>query len=148
MSTARLRAQLTAAVEWGLRFVDRAELTAAVAEGAPLDGSAAIVFDDSLVGVHHAVLADLGLPATIFVVSDALGSAPAWWPGAARVMTPAEVVEMAGAGVVHSTAGGRHRAGVGQFGLRHARWPRGWPSTPERRCAACGCAWPTAAPTR
>ena len=101
VSPAQLRDQLTAAVRWGLRFVDLGELTDAVLAGAPLDGLAAIVFDDSLVGVHHhavPVLAELGLPATVFAVSGALGASPPWWPGAARVMTAGELAEVAALG--------------------------------------------------
>jgi peptidoglycan/xylan/chitin deacetylase (PgdA/CDA1 family) len=44
------------------------------------------------------VLLDLGLPATVFTVTDRLGQSPAWWSGAARVMTRAEVSEMAANG--------------------------------------------------
>ncbi|HEX2063500.1 MAG TPA: polysaccharide deacetylase family protein, partial [Acidimicrobiales bacterium] len=101
VSPRQLRAQLTAARAWGLRFVDLAELTEAVASGEDLDGMAAVVFDDSLAGVHHhalPVLLDLGVPATVFAVSDALGTSPPWWPGAARVMTRAELEEMAALG--------------------------------------------------
>jgi peptidoglycan/xylan/chitin deacetylase (PgdA/CDA1 family) len=88
-------------MEWGIHFVDLLTLTAAVASGGPLDGLAAIAFDDSLVGVHHhamPILAEMGLPATIFVVSDALGTSPPWWNGAARVMTQAELLEGVEAG--------------------------------------------------
>ena len=97
----RLRDQLGWALEWGLRFVDLTDLTEALEQGRSVDGQAAIVFDDSLVGVHHhamPVLADMGLPATVFTVSGALGTSPAWWSGAARVMTKAEVRELASVG--------------------------------------------------
>jgi peptidoglycan/xylan/chitin deacetylase (PgdA/CDA1 family) len=102
VSTARFRQQLRHAMEWGLRFVDLAELVSAVISGHDIDGLGSIVFDDSLVGVHHdalPVLVELGLPATIFTVSDALGSTPPWWDGAARVMTRREVEEAASAGL-------------------------------------------------
>lgn len=101
VSPAQLREQLTAAIRWGLRFVDLAELTDGLLAGRDVDGLASVVFDDSLVGVHHhalPVLAELGVPATVFAVSDGLGSSPPWWPGAARVMTPAELVETASLG--------------------------------------------------
>jgi len=101
VSTAQFREQLASARRWGLRFVSLTELTDAIVGGQGLDGLGAVVFDDSLVGVHHhamGVLVELGVPATVFTVSDALGSSPPWWKGAARVMTEAEVREMAGAG--------------------------------------------------
>jgi len=101
ISTAQFRAQLLSAQAWGLRFVSLAGLTDAIVEGRSLDGLGAVVFDDSLVGVHHHamdVLLDAGVPATVFTVADALGSSPPWWKGAARVMTEAEVGEMAAAG--------------------------------------------------
>ena len=93
--------QLTTAQRCGLRFVDLVDLSEAFLAGRPLDGLAAVVFDDSLVGVHHhavPVLLELGLPATVFAVTDRLGQSPAWWPGAARVMTEAELVELVSLG--------------------------------------------------
>jgi|NGEPerStandDraft_6_1074524.scaffolds.fasta_scaffold06291_4 peptidoglycan/xylan/chitin deacetylase (PgdA/CDA1 family) len=101
ISPGQFRRQLRAAVRWGLRFVDLAEITERLDRGGSVDGLAAIVFDDSLVGVHHhamPVLRELDLPATVFTVSGELGTQPAWWPGAARVMTKVEVAEMAAAG--------------------------------------------------
>jgi len=102
VSPSRLRQQLGRAVGWGVRFVDLAELTSAVISGDDTDRLGAIVFDDSLVGVHHhalPILVEAGLPATIFAVSDALGSVPPWWQGAARVMTRSEIEEAASAGL-------------------------------------------------
>lgn len=96
-----MRRQVAAAQSWGIRFIDLADFSQRAIDGAELDGLAAVVFDDSLVGVHHyamPVLLDLGVPATVFTVSAALGTDPAWWPGAARVMTRAEALEMAAAG--------------------------------------------------
>lgn len=101
VSTAQFRDQLLLARRWGLRFVPLAELTDAMTGGHCLDGIGAVVFDDSLVGVHHHamdVLLEHRVPATVFTVADALGSSPPWWEGAARVMTQAEVSEMAAAG--------------------------------------------------
>lgn len=101
VGTALFRRQLTLAQRWGLEFVDLVDLTDRFLAGRSVDGLAAIVFDDSLVGVHHhamPVLLELGLPATVFTVTDALGREPAWWSGAARVMTEAEVREMASLG--------------------------------------------------
>jgi peptidoglycan/xylan/chitin deacetylase (PgdA/CDA1 family) len=113
VSPSRLRQHLRSAIQWGLRFVDLAELTTAVVSGHDTDGLGAIVFDDSLVGVHHhalPLLVELGLPATIFTVSDALGSTPPWWDGAARVMTPAEVEEAASAGLRVASHTRTHRS--------------------------------------
>lgn len=101
VSPAQLRRQLTTAVDMGVRFVDLVTLTEAFLSGQPVDGLAAVVFDDGLVGVHrHAlpVLADLGLTATVFAVTSGLGSSPPWWRGAARLMTRGELAEVAGAG--------------------------------------------------
>lgn len=98
VSTATFRRHLLDARGWGLRFVALADLTAAFLAGGDLDGMAAVVFDDSLVGVHHhamPVLLELGIPSTVFTVTNALGQSPPWWSGAARVMTHAEVTEMA-----------------------------------------------------
>ena len=98
VSAQLFRRQLEAAVRWGLKFVHLAELTDLVLAGEGVDGMAAIVFDDSLVGVHHhamPILLDLGLPATVFSVTARLGQSPPWWSGAARVMTEAEVMEAA-----------------------------------------------------
>ncbi|MDT7550655.1 MAG: hypothetical protein QOE84_3049 [Actinomycetota bacterium] len=101
VSSALMRRQLQDALRWGLRFIDLADFSERAIAGSSLDGLAAVVFDDSLVGVHHhamPVLLELGVPATVFTVSAALGRDPAWWPGAARVMTRAEAEEMAAAG--------------------------------------------------
>lgn len=121
MTPGQLRSQLRWAVEWGLRFVDLPELVEALVTGRSLDGLAAIAFDDGLVGVHrHAVpvLTELGLPATVFAVSDALGASPPWWKGADRMMTRAELLE------------------VGQAGLRIASHSRTHPRLPRLDTAA------------
>jgi peptidoglycan/xylan/chitin deacetylase (PgdA/CDA1 family) len=70
--------------------------------GVEPDGLAAVVFDDCLVGVHHhalPILAELGIPSTVFTVSEALGSPPPWWQGSGRVATRDELLEMHAAGV-------------------------------------------------
>ena len=71
--------------------------------GEPVDRLGAITFDDALAGVHrHAlgILTELGLPATVFVVSDRIGiAAPDWYPGSDRVMTEQELREVADAGI-------------------------------------------------
>lgn len=101
VSPSQMRRQLLMARRAGLRFVSLEQLTEKFREGRDLDGLGAVVFDDSLAGVHHhamPVLLELGVPATVFTVSAALGEDPAWWPGAARVMTSDEVREMADCG--------------------------------------------------
>jgi peptidoglycan/xylan/chitin deacetylase (PgdA/CDA1 family) len=101
VSTDRFRSQLIWAMEWGLQFVELQELSEAFTQGASVDRQSAIAFDDSLVGVHHhamPILLELGLPATVFTVSAALGGKPPWWGGAARVMTRDELLEMGTAG--------------------------------------------------
>jgi peptidoglycan/xylan/chitin deacetylase (PgdA/CDA1 family) len=103
LSPARLRAQLAQVQGIGTRFVGLGELVDALLAGDPLEGIAAVTFDDGLVGVHdHAlpILAELGVPATVFVVSDRPGADdPPWYPGADRTMTGEELVEVAEAGV-------------------------------------------------
>ncbi|HEV3135375.1 MAG TPA: polysaccharide deacetylase family protein [Acidimicrobiia bacterium] len=103
VTPAALRAQLIAAVHWGVCFVPLPDLCERVLRGEPVDGLGAITFDDALVGVYRSavgVLSELGLPATVFVVSDRLGAEePAWYPGSDRVMTMDELRELAAAGV-------------------------------------------------
>ena len=103
LSPDRLRAQLSLVSRSGARFVTLAELVDAFLAGDPLDGLAAVTFDDGLVGVHHhalPVLLDLGVPATVFVVSDLPDTAhPPWYPGSARTMTRAELKELSDAGI-------------------------------------------------
>jgi peptidoglycan/xylan/chitin deacetylase (PgdA/CDA1 family) len=85
----------------GVHFVDLHDLTARLLRDEPVDGLAAIVFDDALVGVHrHAAptMDDLGVPATVFPVSQVLGAKPDWWPGSQRTLAPRELVELRGAG--------------------------------------------------
>ncbi len=103
VSPAALRAQLSTAARLGLEFVTLPELGERVLRGESVDRLGAITFDDALAGVHrHAlgILAELGLPATVFVVSDRIGVvAPAWYPGSDRVMTVQELREAADTGI-------------------------------------------------
>jgi peptidoglycan/xylan/chitin deacetylase (PgdA/CDA1 family) len=103
VSAAALRTQLAEAARLGMRFVPLPELGERLLAGDSVDGLGAITFDDALIGVHRnavGVLSDLGLSATVFVVSDRLGvSAPAWYPGSERVMTVDELREVARAGI-------------------------------------------------
>jgi len=116
VSPSQMRRQLVMARRAGLRMVSLEELTRTFREGGDLDGLCAVVFDDSLAGVHHyamAVLLDLDVPATVFTVSSALGQDPPWWPGAARVMTPDEVKEMADCGFTIASHTRTHRSLAG-----------------------------------
>lgn len=101
VTPARLRRQLSIATSCGLRFVELGTLVDTLAAGGDPDGMTAVTFDDGLDGVYrHAmpILADMGIPATVFAVSAAFGIAPPWWSGAARVMTRTEMSELAAAG--------------------------------------------------
>jgi peptidoglycan/xylan/chitin deacetylase (PgdA/CDA1 family) len=79
---ARFREQLERATA-RLRIVPLAELLRRRRDGRPLRGLAAVTFDDAYRGVlRHAVpvLAELGIPATVFVVAGALERhVPFWW---------------------------------------------------------------------
>jgi len=113
VSPGRLRWQLRTAQSWGLRFVALSELVDALLTGGELDGRGAVVFDDGLIGVHrHAapILAELGIPATLFAVSGALGTSPPWWPGSARVMTGGELRELVEGGFAVASHARTHRS--------------------------------------
>lgn len=95
------RRHLLQAKAAGVRFVDLHDLTARLLRDEPVDGLAAVVFDDALVGVHrHAapVVDDLAVPATVFPVSQVLGAPPSWWPGSRRTLEASELVELRRAG--------------------------------------------------
>lgn len=116
VSPSQMRHHLLMARRAGLRIVSLEELTDAFREGRDLDGLGAVVFDDSLSGVHHyamPVLLELGIPATVFTVSAALGEDPAWWPGSARVMTAGEIREMAACGFTIASHTRTHRSLAG-----------------------------------
>jgi len=113
VSPARLRAQLESALGWGLRFVDADSLVDDLRAGRAVDGLAAITFDDGLVGVHEhalAVLRDLGLPATAFVVGAGWGERPEWSPRDRRTMTLPELRDLVAAGVRIGSHGVSHRS--------------------------------------
>ena len=100
VTPSQFRAHLELALTSGLRFVALAALVDAVESGAPVDGLATVTFDDGLVGVaEHAapILDELGLPATIFAVSDRLGASPDWWEGARRTLSARELREVCSA---------------------------------------------------
>lgn len=106
VSAGQLRAHIDTLRRAGMEIVPLGTIVDRLLAGRPVDGLAALTFDDALVGVHHHaldVLRATGAPATIFVVADALGVAPPWWPGAERTMTVDELREATAAGVeLHS----------------------------------------------
>lgn len=62
---------------------------------------AAITFDDALGGLYSngmPVLAQAGVPATVFVVADHLGVSPPWWEGMPATMTAQQLGEWVAAG--------------------------------------------------
>lgn len=97
----QLRMHLTSLRRWGLRLVSLGDVVDALLAGDDVAGTVAVTFDDALQGVHrHAlpVLAELEVPFTVFAVSAELGTDPAWWPEAGRIMTKAQLLEVAAAG--------------------------------------------------
>lgn len=115
VSAGRLRQQVGAAQRWGLRFVPLSDLVTRLRAGDDVGGLAAVTFDDAIGGVfHHAagILADLGVGATVFAVSDELGGATGWWEGSADTMTAAQLCELAELGWE-----------VGSHGRTHATLP-------------------------
>jgi peptidoglycan/xylan/chitin deacetylase (PgdA/CDA1 family) len=102
LSPVQLRAQLEAISDWGFTFVSFREIGDRLERGESLDGLVSVTFDDALVGVRdHAleILSDLGIPATVFVVTEVQGVDPPFWPGAARTLDAAELRLLAGTGV-------------------------------------------------
>lgn len=85
----------------GFRVVPLGTLVDALAAGDDATNMVAITFDDALVGVFDLaapILAELDAPATVFVVSDAIGESPAWWPGSQPVMSDSSLDALASAG--------------------------------------------------
>lgn len=97
-----LRAHLRLLRRCGLRVVPVPEIADRLADGRSVQGLAAVTFDDGLIGVlRHGlpVLLEENVPATVYAVSDHRGAPPPWWPGSARTMTGAELLEVRAAGV-------------------------------------------------
>lgn len=102
VTAAQLRTHVRVARRVGFTFVTLAELTDRCRRGESVDGLAAVAFDDALAGVSRhglPLLDELGVPSTLMTVSTAWGSPPRWWPGSARTMTRAELVEAVAHGV-------------------------------------------------
>lgn len=111
VSVSRFRQHLVVLARLGVEVVSLAELSRRHRHGRSLDGLAAVVFDDAVVGVHHLALPELaarGWPATLMPVIDHLGVEPPWWPGSQRTMTRAELVEAVSGGVSLAAHGTSH----------------------------------------
>lgn len=92
--------QLDVVAALGLRWVTLAEFTDGLDRG-DASGTAAVVFDDALVGVHRLAMPALherGIPWTLLPVTERCGVRPEWWPEAERTMTRIEVDEAMDAG--------------------------------------------------
>jgi peptidoglycan/xylan/chitin deacetylase (PgdA/CDA1 family) len=101
--TAVFRMQLELLLEGGFEFVTVAELVQRARGGEPPSGLAALTFDDGMDDNHAVVmpiLTELGLPATIYVVTGLIGRRNPWMGerAGARMMTEPELAELAAAG--------------------------------------------------
>jgi peptidoglycan/xylan/chitin deacetylase (PgdA/CDA1 family) len=97
------RAQVELLIEAGFEFVTVSELAARAAGGEPPGGLAALSFDDGMDDNHAVVLpilAELGLPATVYVATGLIGKANPWMAegSGARMMTEAELHDLVAAG--------------------------------------------------
>ncbi len=100
----RFRAQLELLRDAGFRFVTAAELAAEAGGGAPPPGLVALTFDDGMEDNHSVLLPllrEYGLPATVYVSTGLIGKPNPWIAesAGARMMTEAELRELAAAGV-------------------------------------------------
>jgi peptidoglycan/xylan/chitin deacetylase (PgdA/CDA1 family) len=100
---AKLRAQLELMLSAGCRFMTVAELARRAAGRRPPPGAAAVSFDDGMRNVFTAalpILAELGIPATVYVPTDWLGGRNPWiGPGGdGAILTEDELRELAAAG--------------------------------------------------
>ncbi len=98
----QLRSHLRLVRRLGFRFVSLADLSERAVKGEPLDGLAAVAFDDALAGVYRyalPILLELEVPATLMTVSAGWGTPPAWWPGSAPTMTRHELAEAVALGI-------------------------------------------------
>lgn len=103
VSPDRFRDHLRWIRDWGLTVVPLDEIVDRLLSDRALDGLVAITFDDALIGVADhaaAILAHEHAPATVFVVTDVLGTNPPFWPGAARTMTAAELRDLTDSGLI------------------------------------------------
>lgn len=97
----RLRRQLEILVS-SHTVVPLAEIVCRVRDHQPVDGLAAVTFDDGLDGlVRHGspILEAAGIAATAFVVTDRPGVEPGWWPGPRRTVDTGQLRELAAQGI-------------------------------------------------
>lgn len=101
VTASQLRRHLRVLEVMGLRIVGLDDIARLLHRGEPLDGCAALTFDDALSGVRTRaleVVAGAGATATVFVVSDHLGTSPPWWPGAPHTLDAAGIETLVRAG--------------------------------------------------
>jgi peptidoglycan/xylan/chitin deacetylase (PgdA/CDA1 family) len=101
VAPARFRAQVELLLAGGFEIVTVAELAERAAGGPPPPGLASLSFDDGLEDNHRVVmpmLRELGLRATVYVTTGAIGEPNPWLRTAARYMTAAELRELHEAG--------------------------------------------------
>jgi peptidoglycan/xylan/chitin deacetylase (PgdA/CDA1 family) len=99
----KLRAQLELMLSAGYRFVTVADLARQAAGQRPSPGLAAVSFDDAMRSVLTAalpILAELGIPATVYVPTDWLGRRSPWIGagGDGAILTEEELRQLAAAG--------------------------------------------------
>jgi len=101
---ARLRGQLELLADAGFEFTTVEGLMREAGDGPPPPGRAALSFDDGMVD-NHAValplLRELSIPATFYIATGLMGGPNPFMPpeSGARMMNPAELRELAAAGM-------------------------------------------------
>ena len=92
-----LRRQVGRLRSRGYRFLSMAAFADALAAGADLAATCALTFDDGAHDDLPSLLAELGVPGTVYVCPDLFGEPYPWCDPAAgiRLMTEEEVVELA-----------------------------------------------------
>jgi peptidoglycan/xylan/chitin deacetylase (PgdA/CDA1 family) len=98
------RAQLELLLEAGFEFVTVSEFAARCRHGQPPAGLASLSFDDGMDDNHDVVLpilVELGLPATVYVITGLIGKANPWLAPASgrRMMNVAELRALAAVGI-------------------------------------------------
>lgn len=123
-----LRAHVEWVRGWGLTIVPLAEIVDRLTAGRDLDGLVAVTFDDALLGAGTAgarVLEELGVPATVFVVSAELGIEPPFWSGASRTLTADELRALTASGLIR----------LGSHTAHHVELPAADPGTRAQELA-------------
>lgn len=97
---------------WGLTVVPLTEIVARLESGRPVDGLAAVTFDDALVGVLECAapaIAARGLSATVFANPGSLGGPHPGWPDARPTVTAGQLRELVACGFAVGSHGVTHR---------------------------------------